>query len=127
MASDMRLRTIQIARRETRCRHGLLFPISSKGSFNSPSQRHDSTYHGLYGALAGMENSSMDPPCGAHGATGRRIDPSWGGPIELFLVPASAPHIKEPLLLITKSSPCSGGRGFPLAQYYKILKCQILF
>ena len=50
---------------------------------------------------------------------GRRIDPSWGGPIELFLVPASAPrlvikgrgmcypvcgmvHIKEPLLLIDK-------------------------
>ena len=28
-----------------------------------------------------------------HGATGRRIDPSWGGPIELFLVPASAPFI----------------------------------
>ena len=24
----------------------------------------------------------------AHGAMGRRIDPSWGGPIELFLVPA---------------------------------------
>ena len=23
----------------------------------------------------------------AHGALGRRIDPSWGGPIELFLVP----------------------------------------
>ena len=22
----------------------------------------------------------------AHGAMGRRIDPSWGGPIELFLV-----------------------------------------
>ena len=27
----------------------------------------------------------------AHGAMGRRIDPSWGGPIDLFLVPASAP------------------------------------
>ena len=27
----------------------------------------------------------------AHGAMGDRIDPSWGGPIELFLVPASAP------------------------------------
>ena len=26
----------------------------------------------------------------AHGAMGRQIDPSWGGPIELFLVPASA-------------------------------------
>ena len=23
-------------------------------------------------------------------------------------------HIKEPLLLIRKSSPCSGGSGFPL-------------
>ena len=41
------------------------------------------------------------------------------GPIELFLVPASAPrlvcaglsgmmHIKDPLLLIEKNSPCSG-------------------
>ena len=27
----------------------------------------------------------------AHGAMGRRIDPSWGGPIELFIVPISAP------------------------------------
>ena len=26
----------------------------------------------------------------AHGAMGRRIDPSWGGPIELFLVPSGA-------------------------------------
>ena len=67
----------------------------------------------------------------AHGATGRRIDPSWDGPIELFVVPASAPrlvykgrgmyypfcgmmHIKESLLLIGKSSPC-GGSGFPLS------------
>ena len=29
----------------------------------------------------------------AHGAMGRRIDPSWGGPNELFLVPASAPRL----------------------------------
>ena len=29
----------------------------------------------------------------AHGAMGRRIGPSWGGPIELFLVPASAPRL----------------------------------
>ena len=40
----------------------------------------------------------------AHGAMGRRIDPSWGGPIELFLIPAMCyplcgmMHIKEPLL-----------------------------
>ena len=47
----------------------------------------------------------------AHGAMGRRINHSLGGPIELFLVPASAPrlvyslirgmvNIKYPLLLI---------------------------
>ena len=29
----------------------------------------------------------------AHGAMGGQIDPSWGGPIELFLVPASAPRL----------------------------------
>ena len=29
----------------------------------------------------------------AHDAMGRRIDPSWGGPIELFLVSASAPRL----------------------------------
>ena len=29
----------------------------------------------------------------AHGAMGCRIDPSWGGPIELFLVPASTPRL----------------------------------
>ena len=28
-----------------------------------------------------------------HGTMGRRIDPSWGGPIELFLVPASAAQL----------------------------------
>ena len=70
----------------------------------------------------------------AHGAVGRRIDPSWGGPIELFLVPASVHdwcikegsgmcypvcwmmHIKEPLLLIGKSSPC-GSSGFPFSLF----------
>ena len=66
----------------------------------------------------------------AHGAMSRWIDPSWGGPIELFLFPASVHdwcnkgrgmcnpvcgmvHIKEPLLLIGNSSPC-GGSKFPL-------------
>ena len=32
----------------------------------------------------------------AHGAMGRRIDPSWGGPIELFLIPASAGLAGDP-------------------------------
>ena len=59
---------------------------------------------------------------------GRWIDPSWGGPIELFLVQpvlhdwckkgrdmcypvCEMVHIKEPLLLIDKSSLC-GAAGF---------------
>ena len=29
----------------------------------------------------------------AYGAMGSRINPSWGGPIELFLIPASAPRL----------------------------------
>ena len=29
----------------------------------------------------------------AHSVMGRRIHPSWGGPIELFFVPASAPRL----------------------------------
>ena len=29
----------------------------------------------------------------AHGAMGRRVDPSWGGPIEQVLVPVSAPRM----------------------------------
>ena len=29
----------------------------------------------------------------AHGAMGRRIDSSWGRPIEVFLTPASAPRL----------------------------------
>ena len=50
----------------------------------------------------------------AHGEMGCRIDSSWGGPIDLFIVPASGMfypvcgmvYIKEPLLFIRKSSLC---------------------
>ena len=38
----------------------------------------------------------------AHGAMGRRIDPSRAGPIELFLVPASAPSTG-----VTKAVVCA--------------------
>ena len=64
----------------------------------------------------------------AHVAMSLRIDPSWGGPIEVVLHDwcnkgrgmcnpvCGMVHIKEPLLLIGKSSPC-GGTGFPLSIY----------
>ena len=42
----------------------------------------------------------------AHGAMGRRIDPSWGGPIELFLVPASAGVTKAVVCAILSVGWC---------------------
>ena len=64
----------------------------------------------------------------AHCAMGRRIDPSWNyfsfqpvfhdwcnkGCVMYYPV-CGMVHIKEPLLLIRKSKPCSGGSGFPLS------------
>ena len=67
----------------------------------------------------------------AHAAMGRRIDHSWGGPIGYFSFQpvlhnwcnkgcgmchpvCGMMHIKEPLLLIGKNSPC-GSSGFPLS------------
>ena len=39
-----------------------------------------------------LSGSSVVRPF-AHGAMGRQVDPSWGGHIELFLIPASAPRL----------------------------------
>ena len=60
---------------------------------NSPTQ-HTGSYclsdsMGLTFPTQGARCSSVVRAF-AHGAMGRRIDPSWGGPIELFLAPASA-------------------------------------
>ena len=37
----------------------------------------------------------------AHGAMGHRVDPSWSGPIELFLVPASDPRLVWPWYVLS--------------------------
>ena len=63
MASDIWLRTIQIVREETRCRHmGYSYRLTARVLLYAPSNRQDNTYHGLYytsrGALAGTRNSS---------------------------------------------------------------------
>ena len=67
MASDIWVRTIQIAKEETRCRHiGYSFRLAARVLLYALSHREDSTYHGLCytsrGALAGTRNSSMGPP-----------------------------------------------------------------
>ena len=110
MVSHIWLRTIPIVRKETCCHHiGYSYRLTARVLLYAPSHRQDSTYHGLCytsrWALAGTRNSSMGPPhegsiqrpiapwCLEAGTETGQIDPSWGGPIELFLVPASAPWL----------------------------------
>ena len=78
----------------------------------------------------------------AHGAMGRRIDPSWGDPLSYFSFQpvlhnwcnkgrgmcspvCGLVHIKEPLLLIGKSSLC-GGSGLLICFCRFDLSCLIL-
>ena len=61
MASDIWLRTILIVRKETRCSHiGYPLRLTARVLLYAPSQRKDSTYHGLCytnrRALAGTRN-----------------------------------------------------------------------
>ena len=63
----IRLRTILIVRKETRCRHiDYSFRLTARVLLYAPSHRQDSTYHSLCytsrGALAGTRSSSMGPP-----------------------------------------------------------------
>ena len=62
MASDIWLRTILIARKETR----YSYRLTARVLLYAPSHRQDNTYHGFCytsrGALAGARNSSMGPP-----------------------------------------------------------------
>ena len=65
-----------------------------RGDHNMPwtevSGRHTAACSHSH-SLRGAARCSSVVTAFAHGAIGRRIDHSWGGPIELFLVPASAP------------------------------------
>ena len=91
MASDIWLRTIRIAREETRCHHmGYSFRLAARVLLYASSHRQDSTYNGLcytsHGALAGTRNSSMGPP---HEGSIRRLIAPWVNALttELHLAP----------------------------------------
>ena len=73
--------------------HGLLFLINSKGSFICILCVCVCIYIYIYITGPDGARCSSVVKAIAHGAMGRRIDPLWGGPIELFLVPASAPRL----------------------------------
>ena len=68
MASDIWLKTTQIAREETRCRHiGYSFRLAARVLLYAPSHRPDSTFHSLYytsrGALAGTREGGKKMIC----------------------------------------------------------------
>ena len=89
MASDIWLRTILIAREETRCRYmGYSFRLTARVLLYASSHRQDNTYHGLCytsrGALAGTKNSSMGPP---HEGSIRRPTAPWANALPLSYVP----------------------------------------
>ena len=95
MASDIWLWTIQRAREETCCCHmGYSFRLTARVLLYASSHRQDNIYHGLCytsrGALAGTRNSLFFMFCVLICLL---IDYYGGGPIELFLVLASAPRL----------------------------------
>ena len=99
MTSDIWLRTIQIVRKETRCRHiGYSYRLTARVILYAPSHRQDNTYHGLCytscGALAGTRNSSMGPP---HEGSIRRPIAPWANVLPLSYVPL--PEHGEPGVL----------------------------
>ena len=83
--------------------HGLLFPISSKGS-----HRQDNTYHGLCytsrGALAGTRNSSMGPPWRIDPTTHRTMSERFyhGATSHSISIMTTALYLKE--ILYTKQA-----------------------
>ena len=97
----------------------LLFPISSKGSFIS--QRQNSTYHGLcytsHGALAWLwvVGSILHGVNPLSYFSFQPVLHDWCNKDRCMCYPVCGMvHIKEPLLLIDKSSLC-GGSGFPFS------------
>ena len=91
MASDIWLRTILIVRKESCCfLIGYSFRLTARVPLYAPSNRQDSTYHGLcytsHRALAGTRNSSMGSP--HEGSIWRPIAP-WVNALttELHLAP----------------------------------------
>ena len=128
--------TTQIARKETRCHHkGYSFRLAARVLLYASFHRQDSTYHGLCytsrGALAGTRNSSAGPTVNLLSSLSivRWVVGSILHGVELgyfsfqpvlhdwcykgcgMCYPVCGMvHIKEPLLLIRKSSLCGGSR-----------------
>ena len=129
MVSDIWLRTILIVRKETRCRHiGYSYRLAARVLLYAPSHRQDNTYHGLcytsfeLGVSSSLSTTSK--PLSWTVSTYNRdvfrtitlhLHYDWCNKGRGMRYPVCGMvHIKEPLLLIDKSSLC-GDSGFPLS------------
>ena len=129
MASDIRLRTILIVRKETRCRHiGYSFRLTARVLLYAPSHRQDSTYHGLCytsgGALAGTRNSSMGSP---YEGSIRRPTAPWTNALimELYLAPRKDETCLKTVLLDWKYiniTSLTSGRNLHNCAYLSLLE-----
>ena len=61
--------------------------------YHTFSEPGTSPFYFIFFVWGGGSRCSSVVRAFAHGAMGRRIDPSWGGPIELFLVQARDPRL----------------------------------
>ena len=78
-----------------RPQHGGRVGRRHRHTHSGKRQTHKVTVLMSLGIKAGiiLFDDTLDTGAFAHSVMGRRIDPSWGGPIELFLIPASAPQL----------------------------------
>ena len=127
MASDIWLRTILIVRNETRCCHiGYSYRLAARVLLYAPSHRQDNTYHGLCYTSRSSEVERSLMVRWVIGSILHGVDPlsyfsfrpvlhDWCNKGRGMCYPVCGMvHIKEPLLLIGKSSLC-GGSGFPFS------------
>ena len=120
MVSDIWLKTIQIVRKETRCRHiGYSFQLTPRDLLYAPSHRQDNTYHGLCytsrGALAGTRNSSIGP---LHEGSIRWPIAPWANALttELHLAPPAWDFPKSYLLIRWLNDPVTASQTIPRAR-----------
>ena len=128
MASDIWLRTILIAREETRCCHiGYSYRLTARVLLYAPSHRQDNTYHSLCytsrGALVGTRNSSMGPP---HEESIRRPIAPWANalPLSYVLLPSEGEDsIWKPstLRLALSNKPRADGPLNRLVHYVSLI------
>ena len=115
--------TTQIAREETRCHHtNYSFRLAGRVLLYAPSNRQNNTNQGLCNIICATPVGHNIHKHNRHFVElyyfKFKFQPehhNWCNKSRGMYYPACGiVHIKNPLLLVGKNSPCSGGCGFPL-------------